>query len=325
MIKVELHCHLDGAIPPHLFLKFAKEAGIVDCEDKQWLNKHIMTENMSLEDALKQFDLLTKMLQTKEHLSETAEGLIDMKYDEGVRLLEMRFAPILHTKMSMQEAVEAVIDGMNKGLAKHPDMVAGIILCMMNIDNRDLNEKTIDLANEYKDKGVVGIDLAGNEGAISSEDFDYLINKANSLGLNVTIHAGESQDASYVQKALNYHPKRIGHGIHSIQDEKVVQNIIDSKTVLEVSVTSNVLANCVDSLDNHPVKTLFDKGVLVNINTDDPCLMGIDINSEYDILRNKFLFTDKELMMTNLYGARASFCIDKDRIIKLIEEEIEQN
>lgn len=322
MVKVELHCHLDGAIPPQIFLKFAKEANLVDCKDDEWLQKHIMSENMSLADALKQFDLLTSLLQTKEHLVETTEGLIDMKYDEGVRLLEIRFAPLLHTAMSMEDAVIAVLEGLNKGLEKHPDMVCGIILCMMNIKEMDLNDKTIDLAYKYKDQGVVGVDLAGNEGYITRSEFDPLLEKAHNLGLNITIHAGESQDASYVEHAINHYANRIGHGIHAVQDEKVLQHVIDSKVVLEVSPTSNVLANCVDSIDSHPVRKMFDKGVLININTDDPCLMGIDINHEYTLLKEKFGFTDKELMMTNLNGAKASFCKDKDRIIKQIEEEL---
>lgn len=322
MIKVELHCHLDGAIPPQTFLKLSKKANIVDCSDEEWLKKHIMTDNMSLEDALKQFDLLTSLLQSKENLTETCEALIDMKYDEGVRLLEIRFAPLLHTQMTMEDAVLAVLDGLNKGLEKHPDMVCGIILCMMNIKEMDLNDKTIDLAYKYKDKGVVGIDLAGNEGFITRSEFDPLLEKAHNLGLNITIHAGESQGPEYVEHALNHYAQRIGHGIHAIYDEKVLQHVIDSKVVLEVSVTSNVLANCVDSLESHPIKQMYDKGVLVNINTDDPCLMGIDIDHEYDILRNKFGFTEKDLMITNLNGAKASFCKDKDKIIKQIEEEL---
>ena len=324
MVKVELHCHLDGAIPPKLFLQLSKKLNLVDTDDQTWLNSHIIHENMPLVECLKYFDLLISLLQTKEHLSMVTEGIIDMKYKEGVRLLELRFAPQEHNKLSMEEATLAVLDGLNKGKAKHPDMVVGIIVAMMNNDAMDLNDKTIDIAYKYKDKGIVGIDLAGNEGYNKIDAFDSLLEKAHNLGLNITLHAGESQGPEFVKKAIDNHANRIGHGIHAIYDQKVVDELIDKKILLEISPTSNIFSNCVSSFDEHPVRSFFDQGVPINISTDDPLLLDLDIDHEYDILRNKFNFTEKELMQINLYSAKASFCKDKDMIIKQIEEEIKR-
>ena len=102
----------------------------------------------------------------------------------------------------------------------------------------------------------------------------------------------------------------------------IVDNIIKNKILLEISPTSNIFSNCVASIKEHPIRTFFDQGVLLNVNTDDPLLLDIDIDHEYDLLRKEFNFSEKELMLTNLYGAKASFCKDKDIIINQIEEEI---
>ena len=322
MIKTELHCHLDGAIPNDLFVHFAKEQGLLDCGEEEWIAKHIMDTSASLEDALSRFGLYTSLLQTKEHLSLTTEGLIEQKYNEGVRLLEIRFAPQLHTAMTMEEAVEAVLDGQNNGLKKHPDMVCGIILAMMNNDETELNAKTIDLANQYKDKGVVGIDLAGNEGYRPMEDFLPMIQKAHDLGLHITLHAGESKGEEFVKFAVDHYAERIGHGIHASGNDDLLEEIMEKDLILEVSVTSNVLSYCVPSLAEHPVRELFDKGVKISINTDDPTLFGIDLDHEYNILKERFHFTDRELILMNLEAAQASFCKDKEKVIEKIKEEL---
>lgn len=316
---VELHCHLDGAIPSNLFLKYCKEANLVDTDDETWLKNHIMTEAMSLPEALAQFALLTSLLQTKEHLSETTLGLINQKYDEGVRILEIRFAPQLHNSLTMDEAVEAVIDGLNKGKEAHPDMVCGILLCMMNNDEMELNMETVRLCAKYKGQGVVGLDLAGNEGYNKKEAFDPHFALAHELGVKITMHAGESQDSSFVRYAVEHGALRVGHGIHAYGDDEVLQMVKDHNLIFEVSPTSNVLSKCVPSIEEHPIKKLYDMGILINVNTDDPGLMGITLNSEYDLLKEKFGFTDSDFIKMNLVSAKASFCEGKEEIIKELE------
>ena len=163
---------------------------------------------------------------------------------------------------------------------------------------------------------VVGIDLAGDEMATPIESYAPQFEMAKQLGVNFTIHAGESGPASNVAFALSIGAKRIGHGIHSIQDERVVKEIIEKGVTLEVSPTSNVLSRCVPSYKEHPIRTFFDRGVRVNVNTDDPSLFGIRLEEEYQKLRETFHFTEKELALMNLYGAEASFCEGKEKVIE---------
>ena len=108
---------------------------------------------------------------------------------------------------------------------------------------------------------------------------------------------------------------RIGHGIHAIEDDKVVDELVAKGFLLEVSVTSNVFSQCVPSLDEHPIRKLWDRGVMININTDDPGLMGISLSGEYEKIAKHFGFKEREFILSNLYSARASFCEGKERII----------
>lgn len=321
--KVELHCHMDGAIPNRLFVKYCREDGLLTPEisDEEWIRDHVMSDTMTLSECMGEFALLTGLLQNEERLEELSFELLKDMYESGSRLVELRFSPQSHVNdhMTMEQAVQAVLRGRKKALEVYPDMVCGFLLCMMNL-GQDLgtienNTRTILLAKKYKDQGVVGIDLAGDELATPIENYEPQFDLAKRLGLHYTIHAGESGPASNVAFAISQKGGRIGHGIHAIEDEKVVDELVKNDVLLEISVTSNYFSRCVPSLEEHPIRKLWDKGVMININTDDPGLMGISLKHEYDVIAKHFGFNEKDFILSNLYSARASFCPGKERII----------
>ena len=330
--KVELHCHMDGAIPARLFAKYCREDGLIPegVSDQEWVDSHVMSETMSLTECMGLFGILTGILNSRERLEETAfETLKDM-YESGSRLVELRYAPQLHVSetMTMEDTIEAVLKGRERLLKLYPDMVCGFIICMMNLGlnlgSLENNIKTIELAAKYKGKGIVGTDLAGDEIATPIQDYEPQFSLARELGVKYTIHAGESGPASNVKFAIDQGGNRIGHGIHSISDEKVVDELVDKGIVLEVSLTSNYYSRCVNSIEEHPIRKLWDKGVMININTDDPFLMGITLDSEYEKIRKYFGFSERELILSNLYSARASFCEGKEKIIAELTEALKQ-
>ena len=326
--KVELHCHMDGAIPYRLFVKYCREDGLVPegVSDEQWIEDHVMNSTMSLSDCMGEFALLTGILQCKERLEELSFELLKDMYESGTKLVELRFSPQSHLNenLSMEEAVEAVLRGRKRALEVYPDLVCGFLLCMMNLGlnlgTMENNLKTVELAARYKDQGVVGIDLAGDETATPIESYAPMFDHARKLGVNYTIHAGESGGPSNVMFAIMQKGGRIGHGIHAIEDENVVNELIRNNFVIEVSVTSNYFSRCVPSVEEHPIRKLWDKGVMININTDDPGLMGITLQSEYDLIAKTFGFTEREFILSNLYSARSSFCEGREKIIAELTE-----
>lgn len=321
--KVELHCHMDGAIPRRLFLKYCREDGLLDdnVSDEEWMKDHVMSDTMTLSECMGEFALLTLLLQSGERLEELTFELLKDMYESGTKLVELRFSPQSHVNshLSMEEAVQAVVSGRKKALEVHPDLVCGILLCMMNL-GQDLgtienNTRTILLAKKYRKDGIVGVDLAGDECATPIEGYAPQFELAKRLGVNYTIHAGESGSAQNVAFAISQKGGRIGHGIHAIEDDSVVDELVARGFLLEVSVTSNYFSRCVPSIEEHPIRKLWDRGVMININTDDPALMGIDLKHEYDLIAEKFGFKEREFILSNLYSARASFCEGKEKII----------
>ncbi|MCF0112022.1 MAG: adenosine deaminase [Erysipelotrichaceae bacterium] len=323
--KVELHLHLDGAIPEDLICKYAKEEGMFPegMSDEEYVKSHQMTDAMPLAEALKQFDFLLSLLLKPEHLTEVSYRILHDHYLQGVRICELRFAPQQHQPaMSMEEAVEAVIKGINQAKQEHPDLCCGVLLCMMvmgDATNYDDNKKTVELCKKYQNQGVIGLDLAGAEGSKPMASFGYLFDYAKELGVQFTAHACESCPAENVQYIIDKGATRVGHGVLCVTDDKVVENVIQSGITMEVSVTSNIFAKTFDSYDNHPVKRLLDAGAKININTDDPFLLDITLDSEYEMLKEKFNFTERDLILTNLYGAKASFCEGTKPYIEQLE------
>ena len=233
--KVELHCHMDGAIPARLFAKYCREDGLIPegMSDEQWVKSHVMSDTMTLGECMGLFGILTGILNTKERLEETAFELLKDMYESGIKLVELRFSPQSHLSdtLSMEDSIEAVLRGRQRVLKLYPDMVCGFLICMMNLSLNlgtvKNNFRTVELAAKYKGQGVVGIDLAGNETGTPIENYEPQFELARKLGVKYTIHAGESGPASNVKFAIDQQAPRIGHGIHSIYDDKVVDELVD--------------------------------------------------------------------------------------------------
>ena len=122
--KVELHCHMDGAIPNRLFVKYCREDGLLDetISDEEWIRKHVMSETMTLSECMGEFALLTNLLQSEERLEELSFELLKDMYESGTKLVELRFSPQSHVNdhMTMEQAVQAVLRGRKKALETRP-------------------------------------------------------------------------------------------------------------------------------------------------------------------------------------------------------------
>jgi adenosine deaminase len=176
--------------------------------------------------------------------------------------------------------------------------------------------KTVDWAIRHK-KHIQAVDLADGELLYPMSNFVKPILKAKESGLKVTIHTGEDTPASAVWETIHaFQPDRIGHGIHSIEDIKVVELIKERNITLEVNPWSNYLTNSVRTIDVHPLKKLFDLGVRVTINSDDPEVLETNVNNEYRIAHEVLGMSMDEIAVCNRYAFESSFIADavKQRI-----------
>jgi len=178
--------------------------------------------------------------------------------------------------------------------------------------------KTVDWAIRHK-QHIIGVDLADAEDVFPIQNFAKPVLKAKDAGLKVTVHSGENTPASAVVDTIQtVQPDRIGHGIHIIEDMKAVELVKECGITLEVNPWSNYLTNSVRTIEEHPLKKLFDLGVKVTINSDDPEVLETNLNNEYRIAHEILGMSMEDIMTCNRYAYEASFLpeMEKKRVWK---------
>lgn len=304
--KVELHLHLDGAVSVDLASKLTN-ISIEELKDKMIAKEKCH----NLSEYLTKFDFPCSIMQTKENLTLISKDLVDRLAKQNVVYAEIRFAPMFHTNegLTYEEVVEAVL----KGLQSNPNIKTNLILCMMRGLPRENNLKTIEVAEKYLNRGVCALDLAGAEDKYKVDDYLELFEIAKSKGIPFISHAGENGSAEEVRKAINIGAKRIGHGIHAIESEEVLNLIKEKDILLEICPTSNVQTNSIDKYENHPIEKLYKLDISLCINTDNSTVSNISLTEEYIKLSNYFNFTIDDYKKMNINAIKHSFLTKEEK------------
>ncbi len=331
--KVLLHDHLDGGLRPETLIELAKEINYkkLPTEDPEeladWFHRGANKGNLT--EYLQGFEHTTALMQTKEALERVSyEMMEDMKKD-GVCYVETRFAPSLHLEKGLyyDEVITSVLKGLKKG-EKDFGVGFGLILCgMRNMTN---SLEIAELAVNYRNQGVVGFDLAGEEGGYPPKNHleaFYFIQRSN---FNITIHAGEAFGKESIWQAIQYcGAHRIGHATRLIEDiifdkdgnilglGELAQYILDHRLPLEICLLSNVHTGAIDKLENHPFKKLFEKKYRVFLNTDDRLMSDTTLTKEYQIAAQTFGLNFDDIEKLNINAMKSAF-IHYDERLKYI-------
>lgn len=308
--KVELHLHLDGSIRIDTASRLLNK-------DKDETSKEMVAYDIcnDLNDYLTKFQIPSKIMQTKENLELVAKELAEDLKRENVIYAEIRFAPMKHIMNGLTK--EEVVDSVLKGL-RQVDIKTNLILCMMRGSSYYENMEVINLAHKYLNKGVCAIDLAGSEALYKTSMYEDLFQKANMLNIPFTIHAGEADGIESIKNAINFGCQRIGHGIRILEDESLIETVKEKNILLEICPTSNIQTRVVDNYKKHPIKKLFDKGVLVSINTDNRTVSNTTLSLEYEYLIEYLDFTTNDIIKTNIMAINHAF-ITKEEKIELLK------
>lgn len=273
----ELHVHLEGSIEPETL-----------CEIDPSLTPPEIAEATSYTDFagfIRSYVWVNRKLCAPEHYAIAARRLFATLHSQGVVYAEVTLSAgvILWKKQDLAATFDALV-----AEAARAPLAIRWILDATRQWGADAAKPVFDFAAEHQKDGVVAIGIGGFEADGPALWFRDLYKQARERGLRLTCHAGETTDAQSIWDALEIGAKRIGHGIRAIDDPRLIDHLRDRQIPLEVCITSNVRSAAVASIDQHPVKRLFDAGVPIVLNTDDPALFGCTLQSEYDLASRHF-------------------------------------
>jgi adenosine deaminase len=303
--KADLHRHLEGAVTPELLLRVANKYGIqLPASTVEGLRPYIQVgeQDKTLLDFLKKFDTIGLAFKSTDAIREiTYQSVADAAKD-NVKYLELRFSPMYMASqyhLDLHEVMDAVVAGL--GDAKRAfDTKTSLIAIVERQMGPEKGHEVEKLAEEYKDRGVVALDLANDEFHYPPAPYAQVFQDAKQAGLKVTVHAGEAGGASNVADAvLKLGADRIGHGVRTHEDPAVEQLVHDRGITLEMCPTSNIQTGAAADVSKHPMKRFLEEGIPVTINTDDPAVSGITLSSDQARAVEEFGLSLDELKQAN--------------------------
>lgn len=303
----DLHLHLDGSLSVATVRKLAQMQNMeIPEKDEDIIQKLTVSENCrNLNEYLEKFDFPCSLLQTGEAIALAVYNLQEEIKAEGMGYAEIRFAPQKHCEkgMTQDQVVQAAIAGLERS-----DFCANLILCCMRGEDNDReNYITLEMAAKYKERGVCAVDLAGAEALFPTDNYEDLFVHAKKMGLCFTIHAGEAAGPESVWKALSFGASRIGHGIRSLEDDRLMEFLVKNRIPLELCPSSNLNTGIYASMEEYPIQKFLDAGVLVTINTDNRSVSGTTIARELQKLADAHHLTEAQLDILSANAIEASF------------------
>ncbi len=320
--KVLLHEHLDGVLRPKTVIELAKSAnyGQLPTEDPEELARwfHQGANQGSLPKYLEGFAHTIAVMQSEEALERVAYEQAEDLSGDGVIYFESRFAPVFHTRMGLshQQVVSAVLKGLERG-QRDFGISSRLIICAMR--NMDVSLEMAELAVDFRERGVVGFDLAGEEGGYPPKKHVEAFHYIQRQNFNITIHAGEGYGKESIWQAIQYcGAHRIGHGTRLIDDIAVAdgqavklgdlaQYVLDKRIPLEICLLSNVQTGAARSLAEHPFKIFYQEKFRVTLNTDNRLMSDTTMTKEFEAARDTFGLSLEDFERITINAMKSAF------------------
>jgi adenosine deaminase len=337
--KVLLHDHLDGGVRPETIIELARDQGYTGVptadpgELAEWFHRGAQRGSLAL--YLEGFAQTCGVMQTPEALERVAYEMMEDMHDDGVVYVETRFAPLLHTDLGLHwdEVMTAVLKGLERGKTDF-GVEYGVIVCALR--NLQLSREMAELAVDFRERGVVGFDLAGEEGGFPPKkhiDAFHYIQREN---FNITIHAGEAFGKESIWQAIQWcGAHRIGHATRLIEDiaidphdpTKIVrmgdlaQYILDKRIPLEICLKSNLDTGAAESIADHPFGLYYRYNFRVTLNTDDRLMSDTTMTKEFGLACRTFKLGLDDLEKITINSMKSAF-IPYNRRLPLIYDVI---
>ncbi len=310
--KIEIHCHLEGAIRTGTLIEIARQHQLpLPSYEPAELDRHIkvLDQWSDLHTVLQAFGIAQNALVSPAVVERIAWELFEDSARQNIKLFEVRFSPdwaFSKHSLNWDAALEGILRSKERA-EREFDMAIGLIAITSRSRGPTSCAKTVDWSIRHRE-AILGIDLADSERDFPLQEFVPSVRRAREAGLKVTIHTGEDSPASFVTETIRLaSPDRIGHGIHIIEDPAAVELVKERGLTLEVNPWSNYLTSSVRRIEDHPLKQLFDRGVRVTVNSDDPEVLETNLNNEYRIAHEVLGMSLADLATCNRYAYEASF------------------
>lgn len=319
MPKIDLHRHLEGSLRLETLLKIAREFDLnLPTADAEQLRPLVqITDDLPDHEVfLSKFEVLRHFYRSPEAISQLAYETVADAAADNIHYLELRFSPQALARVrrfSLVEVTDWVIEAVQYA-SQDFNIAVGLIITLVRHDPLEQARQVAEIAFDYCDKGIVGLDLAGNEVKFPPGPFIPIFKKAKEVGLGVTIHAGEWASAHGVRQAVEeLYADRIGHGVRTIENSYVLRMVRERGVAFEVCLTSNLQTGVVHDLRHHPLVDMLDLGLQATINTDDPRVSDCTLTDEYMIAVQKLGLGYRELRQMILNAAVAAFLPENGR------------
>jgi len=328
--KVELHRHLEGSLRLQTMLEIAHAHGITIPDNILRLSGMVQVQDedpLTFQNFLAKFNTLRLFYRSPDVIHRVTREAVEDAAMDNVKYMELRFTPVALSRAErfpLHDVMNWVCTSAANAAEQHGIKVR-LIASVNRHESPELAEQVAWLAASYMQRGVVGMDLAGNEAEFSAKPFTPIFAEARQAGLHLTIHAGEWAGAENVREAIqDVGAERIGHGVRVMEDEAVIDLARERGTTFEVCPTSNYQSGVVPALSAHPLARMLQAGLNVTIDTDDPSVSRITLTDEYKLVCEDLGIPLNVLKRSILAAAKASFLPDDEReeLVNQFEEKL---
>jgi len=312
--KVELHLHLEGAIPHGALWEVIRKYG----GDSSVPTLQALRDKFHYRDFphfIETWVWKNQFLREYEDFTFIAEAVARDLANQNIRYAETFFAPSEFARHGLE--TQKLAEAIRTGLSRVPQTEIALVADLVR--DRGLGNAAKNLAeiNEIKTLGVIGITIGGSEQDYPPEPFADIYKRARQLSFHTSAHAGEAAGPESIWGAIrSLKVERIGHGTRAFEDNALVEYLAEYRIPLEICLISNVQTRVVESIAKHPIRSYFERGIIITINTDDPKMFDNSLSQEYQALESELGFSRKEIQEIILQGIQASW-LSEDKKRKL--------
>ena len=309
----DCHLHFEGTLPPEALRALASRAGHRFADEAAFAEARAAVADAA--DFLALYTEVCRLFRGPEDYAEAWRAVVRALAADGVAYAEIYVSPEIFGRLALDR--RACLEAIDEGF-REEGRAAGIVCCILLDAVRhwgpESAHRVLGLFESAPLSSIVGFGLGGDETALSAAAFADVYERARSLGLKTSVHAGEWSGPESVRDALDVlKPDRIDHGIACAKDPKLLERVADLGTVLCVAPTGNLATGAVSRWDEHPLPRLYEAGVRVALAADDPLLFATTTSGEYAVSRERFGFDEATLTLLAEHAWRGAFCTAQQR------------